>query len=189
MIDALNTHPAFCVSRQGMTSQLRNAGEKGSTIVESIVAASVLALALGGVCATNWKAINLARTNKQEIAATICLQERVEQLRHATWAAVTSGSAIQTMLNTPPAAATNIPGFAEEVMVTSFPTAAPVPIDVTASTPNGAVINTENNTLVTGGQGSMVKVDISVKWPNYFGTTHQRTVSTLISNREIVQSQ
>ncbi|MGB8353164.1 MAG: hypothetical protein WCD79_04695 [Chthoniobacteraceae bacterium] len=166
-----------------MSAWIRNKRQSqiGSTLVEAIIAAAVLAIAVGGVCLTCWKTINLLRVNKAETAATSCLDERMEQIRNANWAQITSGSFIRSAMTTQPSAAPSIPGYGEEVTVNSYP-AATTAIDVTASAAGSAVINSNNSLLSTGGSGSMVKVDISVTWPNYYGATHQRTVTTVISN-------
>ena len=105
----------------------------GSTLVEAIIAAAVLAVAVGGICLTCWKTMNVLRVNKAEAAATSCLVERTEQMRNSTWSQITSGTYIQAALNTPPSASSGIPGFTEELTLNAFPTATTA-IDVTCST-------------------------------------------------------
>lgn len=155
---------------------------QGATLVEAIIAAAVLAVALAGICVTNWRTIHVLYVDKQQAAASYCLQQRVEQLRNGGWTMVTSGSSVQALFNTQPSAASNIPGFAEEVSINSYPTPAGTAIDVSESAANTATLNTNNTTFASGATGSMVKVDLSITWPNYYGPTHQRTVTTIISN-------
>jgi type II secretory pathway pseudopilin PulG len=72
-----------------------NAGNGGSklsafTIVEVMVAAGVLALALGSIFALNSQVINNLRRGTVSSFASQLIQERMEQFRRAAWTELTS---------------------------------------------------------------------------------------------------
>ena len=71
-------------------SRSRRARLAGFSIVEVIVATSIMAIALGSVFALNSQVINNIRRGTKSSFASQLIQERMEQFRRAAWTELTS---------------------------------------------------------------------------------------------------
>ena len=67
--------------------------EQGLTLVETLFALAVAGIALAGVAAFNLHQLRLVKSVRDTNAASLCLQDRVEQLRvESDWRRITSAS-------------------------------------------------------------------------------------------------
>jgi Tfp pilus assembly protein PilV len=163
---------------------------RGFTFIDVLTAVLVIGLAFGGVFAANTRAMGLLKSAKQAAVASKCLQQRIEQLRNYNWAQVTDSAALQDLYNTPPLPSVELPGFTEQITVSSFTAPA---FGATSGTPeasgqllqitrdvNGAVgLLSDNVDLVNQ---PMIRIDVQIQWPGTGGIQRTRQTSVIIAN-------
>jgi len=151
------------------------------TLIEVLVAAGVAAVGFLAVILLNTANLRYVKSSRQSNAATLCLQERAEQLRLADWRKITSPSYLcDTLLATSAKSAAPLSEISEKVTVTAFP-------DETAAQKLVVQRNT-NGTRVTlvSGDGlltqRLAKVELQVNWTGSDGRSRTRATTTLMAN-------
>ena len=164
-----------------MKNRSRLAGIAGFTLVEVLVAAGVALVGFLAVTLLNTAHLRYVKSARQSNAASLCLQERVEQLRLADWRKLTNSSYLQdTLLATATKSAAPLDQISEKVTVAAFP-------DDTVATKLIVQRNSAGQrSTVSSGTGldtqRMAKIDLQVNWSGADGRTRTRATTTLIAN-------
>ena len=150
----------------------------GTTLVEILVAAVLLASFFASLFEANALCLRFIAASKQSVGAIEVVQARAEVFRNLRFADLTTTSYVQNLLAT----AANTSDFAksatEVVKISAYPTANGV-TQMTRAT-NGTV---SLDSTATSLGSTLVKVDISQSWTGVLGG-RQRTEQTslIISN-------
>jgi hypothetical protein len=97
----------------------------GATILEAVFAGAIMALFMGGLFELNARNVQLLKSGKESFAATIVLEERLEQLRSGKWADITSADYLQTILAQPASSSAQLPKLSEQISITEYPASVP----------------------------------------------------------------
>jgi hypothetical protein len=160
--------------------------ESGVTLVESLIAASMLTLFITGVFFMNGRNLQLLRYGKETFSATQVLDQRMEQLRGGKWEQVTDPNYIQTLMGTAPASGANFSSLTEEVVLSAYPVPSPaMPVTRVARSPSGTVTVISSNPLLRLEVG--VRADIRATWTGAPGSRPRvRELSTIIANGGLI---
>jgi Tfp pilus assembly protein PilV len=167
----------------------RNAG---FTIVETAVAAIVIALFLGSMFALNSACLSLVRNSKDSAAAMLSNQERVEQLRSCNWSEVTDNAYwvdslnasyyLTNIMNLATQTGAALSNATEIVRITEngFLQGASAAYFEVTRTPSGVTITAQNNpqTLVSA---RMLKIDITLNWSALGGRQRTRASTAIVA--------
>jgi type II secretory pathway pseudopilin PulG len=153
------------------------------TLVESVFAMAVTAVALGATMTLNSHMLRLVKSAKETNLATLALQERTEQVRIANWLKVTDANYLaQTFFNTGASSSAGLENVAERITIRDYnpdPAAAPRIRMVVEKPASGAA------RVVESGEGlkneRLVRVDLRVTWRGNKGE-RIRESSTVVSN-------
>jgi hypothetical protein len=159
---------------------------RGATILEAVLAGALIALFMAGLFEMNARNIQLLKTGKESFAATIVLEERLEQLRCGKWTEITSAAFVQTILAAPPSSGGQLPALSEQITITAYPPAAPPAAAITVTrSAAGAVAVASDNALMP--KEDLVRVDLRVTWTGTPGQrTRTRELSTMIADRGLI---
>jgi type II secretory pathway component PulJ len=156
----------------------------GFSIPEVIIALSIGAMAVAGGMALNQQQLRLVKSSRESNGASLALEERIEQLRIATWRQITDAEYLRTnYFGSRPRSANSLGNLSERISVTPFP-------DESASTgilleraPSGQV------TVLLSGSGlsdqRLAKVAVQVTWHGKDSRVRTRELATVISNAGI----
>lgn len=159
----------------------------GVALVEVMMAGAVIALFMAGLFTMNSFSVKTVRAGRESVAASLIVQERLEQLRKGTWINVTDTAYVQTLLGTAAGSRVPLSGLTERIIINVYPAASPAltPIQVTRSANGTVTINSSNAALQ---QKPMVRADITATWAGTrTGATRTRTISTVIAQGGIVK--
>lgn len=93
----------------------------GFTLVENMIALTVIAIGLAAVYSLNGQTLSLLRSSKDEACASQVLQQRVEQLRIGNWQRLTSPAWIRdSLLNAQADGAGSLNALSESVKVVPY---------------------------------------------------------------------
>lgn len=151
----------------------------GFSLAETIVSVAVAAITLTGIMMLNSQALKMVWASRQTNAATLCLQERIEQLRIANWRQITDSNYLQTnFFATVPMSAAPLDQMKETISVTAYPdpTVAGA-ICVERSSAGVQVVSTDS----TLAELPLARVDLEVAWIGDRGRNRIRESSTIIS--------
>lgn len=167
-----------------MTARIRKiALTRGVSLIEIMIAVSVVALSLGALFATFSASAGLAASQRQTAAATACISGRFEQIRAGSWAQITSPEAVQQfILDTPAASAEYLPQLAEQITISEYPPSNPpaTPIVVRRGS-NGTVEIVSRPSGGTLLSKLVVRVDVRSTWVGTGGRTRVRESSTVVA--------
>ena len=164
------------------TSLLRPSVE-GSSLLEVIFSLALVAFSFGALFSIYSSAFPLLRNQQDTIAATLCLEERLDRIRSVTWSVLTDASRFQQDLAAnSPRSGTGLYGLVEDITISPYPTS-PGPaasIHVTRAANGTATIISQpsDNTLANG---AMVRVDLKDTW-QLRGRTRTRATSAVIAS-------
>lgn len=136
---------------------------------------AIVVVALGMIFAMNGQLLSLLNQGKQSTYATQLIAERVEQLRTATWQALTKPTVLQSTLTAerPTSTEANLPGVTEIFHIEPYNNPAGRKIEcirTAASTQTtGDVFDTE----------PLVRLSITVKWTNGKRTRERQFVTVM----------
>lgn len=151
------------------------------------MAGMAIALCMAGLFTMNSFGFKTVRAGKETVAASLVVQERIDQLRKGTWINVTDPAYVQTLLGAAPGAGDPLPGRTERITINAYPAVSPTPtpIQVTRAANGTVTINSSNNTLR---QQPMVRADVTTTWTaSRTGRTRTRTIATVIAQGGIVK--
>ena len=156
--------------------------ESAITLIESLVAASMLTFFLAGVFAVDGRNHQLIKSARESLSATVVLEERVEQLRTGKWDQVTDSNYLRTILGTASGSGANLSSLSEQIVISAYPMPNPATTTtkITRSS-SGTVTTVSSNNLLQ--IQKCVRADVRVTWtgaPN--GRTRVRELSTIVAN-------
>lgn len=156
-------------------------GRAGISMVEALIALVIAVVAIAGGFLVNSHELAIVRSTRESGHASGLLEERVEQLRAATWMQITDGAYLsEVYFAALPRSAAALPGHWEQIEVSRWPLkpgATPLLVEKRARSA-AAVLNTAKD--LPGER--MAKVDVRVFWTGQGGRTRMRDATTLISN-------
>ena len=141
--------------------------ECGVSLVEVTVAVAMAGLFISALTLMSSNILRLLRTAKDDVSASQTLQERVEEMRIASWGQITDAAyPANTLLSTAPDSTGGVANPVETVTVTAYrSTGADPTIRARVSLQNNsALIITSNSNLK---DERMVRVDIDLSWKGY----------------------
>ena len=155
------------------------------TLVETLIAVAIGMIALGGATAINSQQLRLVKATREASAASHSLQERIEQVRTATWPQITDATYVsQTLFGSLPRSIAPLENYSETITLKVWPERPPSdpgPVLSVAKTPKLPA------QILSSGAGiadaRLVKVDVQVRWGGRNGNRrHLRELSTILSN-------
>ncbi len=167
--------------RAGPMNISKRLHQAGFTLAETLVGAAVAAIGIGAVGLLNSAHLRYVQSARQSNAATLALQERVEQMRLADWRKITDPVYIKdTLYAAPPKSSGPLLNFTEEVKVAAYPDDTVAQKLIVNRLANG------NRVTILSGDGlstqRLAKVDLQIRWTGGDGRSRLRATTTLISN-------
>src|SRR5437867_1291604 len=95
----------------------RNKGLAAFSLMECMIATAVSLIGLGSLMTLNSHQFRVLQSSHETNAGTLCLQERVEALRIATWRQLTDPTYLTTLLASRPKSAEPLGGLEEQITV------------------------------------------------------------------------
>ena len=139
----------------------------GVVLVEVMVALGLAAMTLAAVAAANSMCFGMVRAQRETIAASQLMNERLEQMRAGGWTQVTSGTALRDqVLAVSSPLLSSLSGVHETITVTTYPAVTPAasPLRVERLADGSLTISS----LPPGGLSLRnmlaVRVDLKVEW-------------------------
>lgn len=153
--------------------------EGGFTFVENLIAMAIVVLFFGALFAVNSQGLYLLNSGREAVVASVCLRDRVEQLRNCTWAQLTDSTYLRTgVLNSSPTGASTLGTLTETITINSYPVAVNPPISVVRS--NGVANVVSTNAAIAS--GALVRVDDTLTWTaGPGGRARKQATSTLMA--------
>jgi len=161
------------------SARLRDTSRSGGTLIESLIALSILVILLAGSYAANGHVWGLLRSSLESIGANRVLNSRAEQLRAATWNQFTDAAYLRdAVFAVAPDAASDLGGLLETIDVSAYPvpTLNPAPLQVQRNNTTGAA------TAVGMGDGRMpeqpsLRVNLTASWVSKGGRPRTRQIT------------
>ena len=144
---------------------------RGSTLIESAIAAAVCALFLGSLFTLNTSTMETIKMAREAACASQVLQQRIEAMRIANWHQITDASWIRTnLLNSDAAGSNGLKSVSETLTLVPYGSSSTSTTQLSRA--NGAAtIITQNSSLLTE---NAVKVIWTV---NFTGAPNERASS------------
>lgn len=164
--------------------------DAGFTIIELLVSALLIALAVGSIMAMNTQSMHTLRDSHLAAAASQVLQQRVEMMRALPWPEITNTAALSELM----AIATESEREMAEAKLTEKLTIT-VPNDTTGPAVNGPSsfnLVRRNGTVTCGAPGDFVAqptllFEGAVSWTDSTGV-HARTLRTVIGRNGLTRA-
>ena len=157
-------------------------GLAGTTLVETLVALTLLVVFFVGIFQLNSKCLGFIDSSKEAIGALQGVQDRTEQMRNLSFSSLTSASAVQTLMTTP----SNSSDFARNVTEVVTLSAYPTPDASNTRLTRGAgasVTPTINTTDASLANSALVKLNVTYTWNTAMGNRAQsEQTETIISS-------
>jgi hypothetical protein len=138
-------------------------------------------LALGAVMQLNGQQLKMVKSARQSNAATLCLGERIEQLRIANWRQITDATYLRdTYFASLPRSMGPLDRTVEKITISAYPdpsVCAPIVVQKTG-TGNGQVVS--NSAAIASER--LARVDMSLAWLGTDGRSRLRESSTILTN-------
>jgi hypothetical protein len=153
-------------------------GEDGTTLVEVVVAAALVAVFFASIFELNAMCLRLIDVSKESLAALQSVQDRSETLRNLSFSDLTNTAVVQNLMATAANPAPFSQKATEVVKISKYPT----PNGVTQFTrsSNGTVVN---NSVATDLGIELLKVDVAVSWRMTLGgRARTEQTSCIVSN-------
>lgn len=157
--------------------------ERGSTLVETLIALVIVVVFLSGSYASNFRVWSLMRSSLESNSANRTLNGRAEQLRASTWDQAVDATYLRdTILAVTPDAGGDMNGLLETIDVIAYPTPSPAVPSVRVTRNN----TTGTATIVGAGDGTMklqtsARINLTASWTAKGGQTHSRQVSMVFA--------
>jgi len=163
--------------------------ESGVTMVEVLVAALLIFLALGGILAMNTHSIQTLRSTRQAIATSQMLQQRIESIRNRPWPEISNATALAVLMHSPTDSESELADDAcTEFLTLSVPDALGAPAAgaraFSLQRQRGLVSIISDADL---GAEPMLLVNASLQWQGVHGT-QQRMLRTIICRAGLTRS-
>jgi Tfp pilus assembly protein PilV len=153
----------------------------GFTLVEVVVAGGVALIGFLAVTLLNAAHLRYVKSARQSNAATLCLQERAEQLRLADWRKLTNPVYLRdTFYATSTKSSAPLSKISEKISISAYPDGT-VAQDLIVQRQASGV-----NVVLRSGDGlptqRMAKVELEVDWVGADGRNRVRATTTLMAN-------
>jgi hypothetical protein len=158
-------------------------------MVEVLVSALLIFMAMGGILAMNTRSIHLLRSTRQAVASTQMLQERIESMRNRPWPEISSATALAAVLRVPTESERELadPNYSEFVAVSvpdAFGGESPAAGSFSLQRHAGVVTISADADL---GAEPMLLVNFSLQWRDVKGV-QQRMVRTVLARTGLTRS-
>ena len=158
----------------------RRPNQAAFSFLEVIAAAGLVAIFLVGAFTANSRGLYMIRCAKETGGASKILQQRMEQLRAASWTEVTDAATVQAIYATAPDAQDSCNKLVETVTLAPWPAvASPSTIQITRTAGGTSTIVSDNEDLV---DLPAVLVTTRVSWTGTGKRTRVRETCTVIAN-------
>lgn len=137
------------------------------TYIENVVATTIVALSFAALFTLNSQCLYVLNSGREALNASQALQDRMEQLRSARWAQVTTASgatSISTFLSSAVSSAAFLDKTIETIKITGYPAPA------TGSAPTFSVVR-QNGAVTSSGSAQsafatydLVRIDVTLSW-------------------------
>ncbi|EDY18760.1 hypothetical protein CfE428DRAFT_3797 [Chthoniobacter flavus Ellin428] len=165
----------------GQFIHTRRNSEAGFTLVETLVSTAVALSGLAAAVLLNTAHLRLVKSGRQSNAATLSLQERVEEMRLGDWRKITNPDYLSnTLLAAPPRSAAPLDAISERVTITAYPDASAAQQLIVERETDGQRV-----TLLSGSgleSQRLAQVEFRVSWSGSDGRRRLRATTTMISN-------
>ena len=152
--------------------------EQGTTLVEVMVAAVLVAVFFASIFELNAMCLRFIDASKESLAALQSVQDRNETLRNLSFSDLTNTAVVQNLMATAANPAAFSQKATEVVKISKYPTANGVTQFTRSS--NGNVVN---DSVATDLGTQLVKVDVAVSWTMTLGgRTRTEQTSSIVSN-------
>lgn len=150
-------------------------------MAEVLIALAIGTMALAGAFLLDSHQMLLVKSTRESGAASMSLEERVEQLRIATWRQITDPEYLtKTYFKTVPRSIAPLDEYTEKVSVTAWPDEAAAAPLVVEKRKNAAA------TVITDGAGlsnqRLAKVTVHIAWSGSNDRERTRELASIISN-------
>jgi Tfp pilus assembly protein PilV len=160
------------------TRRLPKLHVSGVTLPETLVAVVLLATFFASIFELNAICLRYIDATKESVAALQHVQDRVEILRNLAFTDLINTGAVQTLMATPPNAASFAAKATETVRISAYPTASGV--TQFTRTPGGTVTT---DSVATDLGKELVKVEVQVAWSMTLGGRSRTEQTTnILSN-------
>ena len=153
----------------------------GSTLVEVSFAVGLVAFAFSSLFVMYSTALGLIRKQQETIGANLVLQERTEQIRACNLTILTDPSRLQAaVLSAPTGAGSRLVNLIEEVTISVYPAASPMPTPLKVRRANGSntVISTPPISALAA--SPCIRADVRLSWKSE-KRTRSREASILVA--------
>ena len=149
----------------------RQSSREGSTLIEVVIAAGLVAIFLGSLFTMNTSSMGMIKMTRQAAAASQVLQQRIESLRIANWHQVTNADWIKTnLLNTAPSGIEGLKNLNETLTL--------IPYGSTTVGNTQLTRNSNSVNIVTRNNGLLAESAVKIIWElSYVGAPNDRTTS------------
>lgn len=137
---------------------------RGATLVEVLAAVALVAFSFSSLFVVYSTALRRVRSQQHTMVATLCLQQRCEQIRAANWSVITSAERLrdQVLLSATPGS--TLPGLQQELTVSAYPPSAgaPTPIRLTHQGSSATIVSRPTGDALLNSRA--VRVDVRASW-------------------------
>lgn len=160
---------------------LRRLWEAGISTVEALIALVICAIAVSGGFLVNSHELAIVKSARETSGACGVLEERVEQLRTATWKQITDATYLSDgYFAVQPKSIAALSNYREQIKVSAWPDESAATPLLVEKTPKA------EPAVLQAGAGlpdqRMAKVDVRVYWLGRNGRPRMRDLTTIISN-------
>ncbi len=160
---------------------IKNVRRRATTLVESLISVAVVGFGFAGFISMNSQQLRTVRSTHEVISSNLCLQERIEQMRIATWKQLTDAQYVKTtFFAAGPLSAAPISNLTEQLKVTAYPDEKACNPLIVNRSGNGAVV------MLGNGDGLFsqrtAKVLLEVSWTSQDGRVRKRQSVAIVSN-------
>ena len=172
---------------RGMPGEFRFHRNRGATLIEAVMAASIIALFLGSVFTLNSRATSMLRSAKEAATASQCLQERIEQMRICNWVQLTDAGYLSgNIFNAATDSAFALPVLEERVTIEPYPAPSLPSAPIQLSRQNGTVALLSDNPAMSSSR--MVRIELRLTWKGGSGgRTEVRETASIVAKGGITK--
>jgi prepilin-type N-terminal cleavage/methylation domain-containing protein len=165
----------------GTIPSLRGRAKAGVTLVECMVAVAVASMGLAGLMSINSYQLRVVHSTHDANLASLCVQERVEQMRIATWRQITDPYFLRSnFYASGPKAGSALVNVFEKITVNAFPDPLVAnPIVVERADGSAPVIKGPGPDIAA--QPS-IRIDVYLAYDGLGGQRHNRQACMVLSN-------
>ena len=140
---------------------IRGRAVEAFSLTEVLFATAIFAVGFAGLYTGSAQVIFLLGAQRETHSANLCIQERVEQIRSATYSQITDPNYVRnTLMATATTSSSGLSPTIETIAVSAYPPTGGSSLQVTRQG-SGVTLDSNNSTLASG---AAVRVDFSLTW-------------------------